>query len=221
MGRCPVAGSFTDVMVPQQSSSRSTAAQTVPPPSTNGPQQILQSDIRQAGWFSGLRRIYRNNILNNRERAAIYELIAKKPGIDVTEMSATLGMNPHTLRYHLEKLESNGKIAILKTRGIFRYYENHGRYGKIERNVLHHLWNPTAEKILGVIGTHPGITQSEIVAQIGMTAPTIRWYLRRFIDDGIIASHREGKYVSYVLSDEAGPIVDELLPGQEKGDSET
>jgi predicted transcriptional regulator len=152
-----------------------------------------------AGRVSGIRRIYAKNVLDHPERAAVYTTIVARPGIDCAGIGAELGMNRETLRYHLDQLESATRIVVMRDRGIIRYYENHGRYTPLERNVLQHLWNPTGRQVLSLIAARPGITQTEISAQLAVTAPTVRWYLRRFREDAIITEQHVGRCTRYTV----------------------
>lgn len=171
-------------------------------------QQIISTT--GTGKVRGIRKIYAKNVLDHPERTAIYELIVKKPGIDRAGIAEELGMNSQTLRYHLDQIESFSKIVVVRDHGIVRFYENHGRYSVTERNLLKHQWNPTASGILSLIRSRPGITQSEIAMQFAVTAPTVRWYVQRFEEDGIITARHEGRYTRYVLSDEANRYAVQL-----------
>ena len=178
-----------------------------PVPCTGSALPTLPGTANIPGRFSGIRRIYPKNVLDLPERAAIHALIIARPGIDITGIASKMGMNRETLRYHLGMLESAVKIVVLRDRGIVRYYENHGRYTLLERKVLQHLWNPTGKAMLAVIAARPGIMQSGIATHLGITAPTVRWYMHRFRADGIVTEQREGKYTRYSLSPEAGGFV--------------
>ncbi len=194
-----------------------TAAPTPPVPRSAGGQEsspctrtaipVLNSLAGTPGRFSGIRRIYKKNVLDHPVRAAVYTTIVAIPGIDIAGIAAELSMNRETLRYHLGQLESATRIVVLRDRGIVRYYENHGRYTLLERKVLQHLWNPTAKDVLSLVAAQPGITQSEIASRIGVTPPTVRWYLQRFSGDGIVTGQHEGKYTRYTMVAEAGRFV--------------
>jgi len=159
------------------------------------------------GRVSGIRRIYPKNVLDHPERAAIYTAIVARPGIDLAGIASELGLNRETLRYHLDQLESATKVVVMRDHGIVRYYENHGRYTLLERKVLQHLWNPTAERILSFISSRPGITQAEVAVHLAVTAPTVRWYMQRFREDGLITEQHEGRYTRYTLNPEVSPFI--------------
>jgi len=185
-----------------------------PAPCTGSALPTLPATTNVPGRFSGIRRIYAKNVLDHPERAAVHTLIVERPGIDIGGIAGSLAMNRETLRYHLGLLESTVKIVVMRDRGIIRYYENHGRYTLLERKVLQHLWNPTGKAMLAVIATRPGITQSGIAAHLGITAPTVRWYIHRFRADGLITEQHEGKYTRYFLSPEAGGFVPVAMNGR-------
>jgi len=183
------------------------AGGAAPAPGTGSAVPALPGTATVPIRFSGIRRIYPKNVLDHPERAAIHALIVERPGIDIAGIASALDMNRETLRYHLGLLESTIKIVVMRDRGIVRYYENHGRYTVLERKVLRHLWNPTGKAMLSVIATRPGITQTDIAAALGITTPTVRWYMQRFSADGIVTGQHEGKYTRYSLSPEAGGFV--------------
>ena len=191
--------------LPRTESPARTAAEPIPCSSSAIP--MYSGMAGASGRVSGIRRIYKKNVLDHPERAAVYTAIVARPGIDLAGIAVELSMNRETLRYHLDQLESNTRIVVMRDHGIIRYYENHGRYTPAERRVLQHLWNPTAGQILSFISNRPGITQAEVAVHLAVTAPTVRWYMRRFRADGIITEQHEGRYTRYALNPEAYPFI--------------
>jgi DNA-binding MarR family transcriptional regulator len=160
-----------------------------------------------SGRVSGIRRIYPKNVLDLPERAAIYSLVQANPGIDIEEIAAKLAMNRHTLRYHIELMESCSKIIVMRNLGIVRYYANNGKHAPLERQVMNHLWNPTAKRILAIIASQPGVTPTWIGTDLGITTPTVRWYIQRFADDGILTRQHEGRFTRYSLTPGAREVL--------------
>lgn len=166
--------------------------------------------------FRGFRRISAANALDHPERHTIYELIRGSPGIDLTRIAQTSGINIHTLRYHLDILTSFGKIIVMKDWGIFRYYENHGAYTEIERKIIPYIWNPVAGSILEIIRNDPECTQTTLSEKIGITGPTVGWYMKRFVSDGIVVATRDGRCTRHGLTRDALCAMirlEELLTG--------
>lgn len=153
--------------------------------------------------FRGFRRISAANALDHPERYTIYELIRGSPGIDLTRIAQDSGINIHTLRYHLDILTSFGKITVMKDWGIFRYYENHGAYTEIERKIIPYFRNPVAGSLLRIIHDEPGCTQTALSEKIGITGPTVGWYMKRFVSDGIVVATRDGRCTRHGLTRDA------------------
>jgi predicted transcriptional regulator len=139
--------------------------------------------------------------------------VVARPGIDLAGIAAELDMNRETLRYHLVQLESAARIVVMRNHGIVRYYENHGRFTPVERMVLQHLWNPTASRILSLISSVPGIPQAGIAAQMGITAPTVRWYVQRFEEDGLLVMRHKGRFSWYELTGETAAVLSRTAGG--------
>jgi predicted transcriptional regulator len=187
-----------------------TAGGAEPSPCSGSAIPVYSGMASTAGRVSGIRRIYPKNVLDHPERAAVYTTIVARPGIDLAGIAGELGLNRETLRYHLDQLESNTRIVVMRDHGIIRYYENHGRYTPVERKVLQHLWNPTAKQILALIAAKPGIAQAEISSHLAVTAPTVRWYMQRLRADGLVTEQHEGKYTRYTVVPDVSRLV---LPG--------
>lgn len=155
------------------------------------------------GRVSGIRRIYPNNVLDHPQRKAVYDIVVANPGIDLGKIGKVLNLNRETLRYHMDLLASSNKIVVMKDHGIIRYYENHGRYGILERRVLAHFWNLTAEQILSIVLSNPGITQKDIASKLSIASPTVNWYMKRFTTDEIVTAQRTGRLTNYFITPEA------------------
>lgn len=186
------------------------AAGPIPAPCSGTALPVINAVPGMPGRFTGIRRISPKNVLDHPERAAIYSAIVARPGIDLAGIAADMGMNRETLRYHLNQLEAAVKIVVMRDRGIVRYYENHGRYTPLERRVLRHLWNPVGKEILVLVAKNPGITQTGISANLAVTAPTVRWYMHRFLEEGLIAEQHEGRYTRYSIVPDAARYI---MPG--------
>jgi len=187
---------------------RSSAGQPSPYSCSSASQSSTQGMSTQGiiglnGRVSGIRKIYPKNVLDHPQRRAVYNVIVANPGIDLGRIGKALKLNRETLRYHMDLLASSNKIVVMKDYGIIRHYENHGRYGILERRVLAHLWNPTAERIFSIVQSNPGITQGDIAARLAIASPTVHWYMQRFTTDGVVTAQHTGRLTYYRITLEA------------------
>jgi len=74
--------------------------------------------------FGGFRRISKKNVLEHDARHALYQAITATPGIDVKTLTDITGISENTLRYHMDRLTSTGKISCFARPGIVRYFPN-------------------------------------------------------------------------------------------------
>lgn len=207
MGNCPMLVQVNS-RSGQKSLPRSSPSNFSPYPCSSTFQPGVQRSsiegmIRPKGKVSGIRRIYPNNVLDHPQRKAVYEIIVANPGIDLGKIGKVLNLNRETLRYHMDMLASSNKIVVMKDRGIIRYYENHGRYGILERRVLAHFWNSTAEQILSIVLSNPGITQKDIASKLSIASPTVNWYMKRFTADEIVTAQHTSRLTNYYITSKA------------------
>jgi predicted transcriptional regulator len=207
MGSCPMLVQVNS-RSGQKSLPRSSPGKSSPYPCSS----TFQSDTQRIsiegmigtnGRVSGLRRIYPNNVLDHPQRKAVYDIVVANPGIDLGKIGKVLNLNRETLRYHMDLLASSNKIVVMKDHGIIRYYENHGRYGILERRVLAYFWNLTAEQILSIVFSNPGITQKDIASKLSISSPTVNWYMKRFTIDEIVTAQRTGRLTNYYITSKA------------------
>lgn len=206
MGNCPMTV-YSNEAARQESLPQSSASQSTQYPCSVLSQIFLQGMTGQNSRVSGVRRIYPKNVLDHPQRKGIYNLIMTNPGINLVRIGKALDLNRETLRYHIDLLTSSNKIVVMKDHGIIRYFENHGRYGVLERRVLAYLWNPTAEQILSIVHSNPGITQVDIASRLSLASPSVHWYMQRLTDDGIVNTQRKGRLTKYSITGEAVQVL--------------
>jgi predicted transcriptional regulator len=213
-------GSMSGKMCPKMSSPQTSRSVPASPCENNKMppycQSVFQSDIiRSLQGFriivrrrvSGIRQIASHNVLNNESRKRILDLIHMNPGIDPTEISSLTGLNKQTLRYHLGILTSFHKIEVVLEGGCFHYFKNCGATSALERKIAIHMRNAPTRNIVEIIGKRPGINQVEIAGLLKVTPPTVVWYIRKLIRDGLVLEERQGKTVHYDLSTEVKGIL--------------
>jgi len=152
----------------------------------------------------GIRRVSGSNVLDQNVRARIYEYIRLNPGIHLRGLSADMHIKLGTLRYHLNILRLNHKIAISEDNASVRFYENSGTYSADEQQIHKHLRNETTKKILSVLLERPMVTRQVIADAVGVSGPSVSWHMKRLEEDNLIAPRREGRMTAYEIP---APVV--------------
>ncbi|MCK8518078.1 winged helix-turn-helix transcriptional regulator [Methanoculleus sp. 7T] len=140
--------------------------------------------------------------LDHKKRSRIYACIRDHPGITPVEIARATGINRGTTGYHLSRLREAGLVSVIHQDGRVGYFRNRG-YDTTEKNVYFHLRNSVRQQILTLLLDDPGITQSEIADDTGISRSAAAWHLQRLAADGLIESDRDGRTVRYALTDEA------------------
>lgn len=156
-------------------------------------------------WASlGIRRVSGGNVLDQDVRARIYEYIRMNPGIHLRGLSSEMQVKLGTLRYHLNILQHNHKIAVSGDNATVRFYENSGTYSAEEQMIHKHLRNETTKKILEVLLDRPMATRQDIADAVGISGPSVSWHMKRLEEDSLVIARREGRMTSYGIP---GPVA--------------
>ena len=145
----------------------------------------------------GYRRVTNKNILEHETRRMIYEQIVGFPGIDLKTLIRMTEVNENTLRYHLEKIHTGGKIRVTTVGGISHYFENHGRYSEEEQILKARMFATGSGRILNLVGSHPGLTRGELAGHLGIAGPSVTRSVSHLVEDGLIRLERDGRNRRY------------------------
>jgi len=165
----------------------------------------------------GFRRIARNNILGNTTRQAIYLCIVGMPGIGLQDLAREMLVSRGALSYHLALLKIQNKIVVQKSHGNIGYFENSGRYDRLEQNVISYLRHDTEKKILGTLAAYPSRSRSDMEHLLALSGPTITWHMKRLGADGLLTVVKDGRYSRYSLTETAAGYVRKHLENDSRG----
>jgi len=157
--------------------------------------------------YLGYKRVSRHNVLNQAVRSKIYDHIKENPGAHYSAIADETGINRGTLRYHLEILQICGKVRALHSTGYTRYFENNMKLSEYDQRVLHHLKNDTSKRILEVLVENPDVSRKDLSNVVGVSGPSISWYMKRLCAEGIVSAIKEGRHVRYRLNSEAAATL--------------
>ena len=148
----------------------------------------------------GFRRVMRHNVLDDDFRRDLYRQITTNPGAGTTELRDLTGASRGRLRYHLDVLIREGKVAAVDYRNRARHFARNQRYTALEKRIIANLRDETPGAILAHLLRSPGATRNEIAERLGLAGPTVSWQMQQFEDEGIVTVDREERTFRYRLS---------------------
>jgi len=161
--------------------------------------------------LGGFRRISKKNVLEHDARQVIYQAITATPGIDVKTLTAMTGINENTLRYHVDRLSSTGKVSCFARPGVVRYFQNQGAYSPFEHVVFHYLRTDTPRGILWLLYQHPGLTRQHLADALAIAGPSVTRQMDNLTGDGLVENRSPGRSNHYYLTTEAALAIDKVM----------
>jgi len=146
-------------------------------------------------------------VLENKFRQKIIDLIIDQPGIHYRELLRQVGTSASNLTWHLEVLV-NYKIIHKQLVGKYLIY-----YPYLDKNPFADF-DPTLVKskttlnIYQLIGDNPGIYQNKIANRMGLNHNTIKYHLEKLLDAKLIYIEQVGRKKQYHVIFEKDEIVD-------------
>ncbi len=133
---------------------------------------------RRYASFLGLAlysRIKGKNLLENPVRKSIFDTVQEEPGINFTGLMEALEIKNGVLDYHLKRLEKEGLIRSKKL-GMYRCYypANYDVPPGLQEQIIH------------LVQGSPGISQSAIAEQLGVSRQMVSYHLSQLEESGIM-----------------------------------
>lgn len=138
-------------------------------------------------------RIRPHAALENETRKIIFDAVCSMPGLGVHEIGRIARVSYSTATYHLERLVAAGMIVMTPDGNKLCYYKNGGAFSESERRILPLVKNEEAAKLFEAILRAPGTYRAALAEQLGVTATTINWHLRRLREAGLVDETRTGR----------------------------
>lgn len=127
------------------------------------------------------------------------EFIKENPGLNFNELSRRLGLAKGDLQYHIHKLEKLGLITS-KRSGLKRHYFPAGIFNEKEKDILALLSSENVRGIIMYMIANPGVTQKELCKELGLSPPTVNYYIGKLEELGLVRSVKDGKFVKYYFA---------------------
>ncbi|HWH08432.1 MAG TPA: MarR family transcriptional regulator, partial [Candidatus Thermoplasmatota archaeon] len=150
-------------------------------------------------------RIERTAVLEHEKRDEIYELIRTQPGIHAHEIGERAQIGWGTTVYHLKLLEQHSLVVSKKSGRYKRFFVNTGEYTK-KKDAYGALRNDTAKAVADFIVNHPGCSQKELCAALGIQPSLASWHVDKLEGVELVKRVKDGRQVRYF----AGPAWESL-----------
>lgn len=151
-------------------------------------------------------RFKREQVLANKTRYSIHGLIIDRPGINFTAIIEDLELPLGVATYHLDVLERENFVKSTRDGRLKRFYSTDSAIPKEFR------LSPEAlrVKILELIADRPGMSQKEIIRDMGVEREIVGYHLRELVKDGSIRDAKVGRYKVYSISKKGARGVESL-----------
>ena len=116
----------------------------------------------------------------NGQRERIEGFLDENPGATLATIQKELGMNQGTLRYHLEYLESEGRVKAL-SKGNRKVYFTYGSSGPGAVDPFADL-SREQRRLLTLIMENPGISRRQLISATGQSRYDVSIGLRRLME---------------------------------------
>jgi predicted transcriptional regulator len=152
-----------------------------------------------------------DDLLKNENRHNILNYIYSNPGATVAEVAQKQSIERGTVKYHLYKLETEGKIVVNRMGKYSRIFRNSHAHSDFDKVVLAHLQNQTSRSVLLLVLDQPGITNQEMAERLGLEKSAIHWHADKFLHDGLISYRQDGKFKRYFIGDNSRLLVEKFM----------
>lgn len=164
--------------------------------------------VRSVGFLPLFTRLAPADLLESGARSRIVALLRTEPGLGITDVCQRLGIGWGTAVHHLTRLEAAGLVVSQdagRRRRFFLPHESESR-----RTAVCVLTTEMNRRLLEHIRDHPGVTQRETCAALGLSAPLAHKYMARLIGRGLVAAVREWRSVRYYTTDSVRDAMHEF-----------
>ncbi|HEY3422275.1 MAG TPA: hypothetical protein VGK13_03885, partial [Methanocellaceae archaeon] len=143
-----------------------------------------------------------SRINKNENRNAVYDFIAKNPGLTMYEVSRGLKMNLGTVRYHAFILGMNHRVVPYKDDGKYvRYFTNSNSYSSEDQLIVSLMRREAMGKVLGYIMTCTASSNSEMAHGLGIHESIVSRSVKELAEKGVIVKETSGTRSVYTIVD--------------------
>jgi hypothetical protein len=151
----------------------------------------------QGKYWSGLMLVplftKTEDVLDNKTRHALLGIIVTNPGIHYSALREEFGLANGAAAYHLDVLERESFIKSVRDGKLKRFYS---AYATVPDDVGRSP-DITREAIVALVRKRPGISQLQVMDELGIDRDSASYYLRELVKAGRLKSGKEWRYTVY------------------------
>ena len=134
-------------------------------------------------------RVQPGELLEHERRERVLTLVRERPGIGPSEIAQDLGTAWGVTSYHLDRLERAGLVASQRV-GHHRCYFLPGAVPREQQRTVGLFRADTTRRVAELVARRPGIGQSQLCSELGLSASAASKQLARLVATGLV--RREG-----------------------------
>lgn len=157
--------------------------------------------------FSVVRRLWKDND----NKRTVMEFVKDNPGCTAPEVARDNRMNIGTVRYYLQRLKDEGRIAFERMGKYTRIFVNSNTYNDMEKRIAPHIRAEPTKTILASIMESPGINNQRLAEKLAMEKSLVYRYTRKLLEDGIITFEWDGTSKRYFIDASAKETLTRLM----------
>jgi len=138
-------------------------------------------------------RMLKDEVLDNKTRYAIHGIVIENPGIHYNAIQREFGLTNGAAAYHLRVLEREDFIRSVRDGRLRRFYSRTTKVPEEKRLTPEQI----RERVLELVTARPGMSQREIVLELGIERDTVGYHLRILVSEGKLQAGRKGRYMVY------------------------
>jgi predicted transcriptional regulator len=162
-------------------------------------------------------KLHRDEVLDHFTRGQIFGYIKANPGENYNTIKESLELTNGTLSHHLKILESEDYIYSKRDKFYTRFYPKGLKISILDAAQL----NKLQKIIFNTVQESPGLSQHEIVTQLGASQQVISYNLTKLVRDDLLVIDKRGREKVYFINEENGnKLKVQEQPGSDKPGSE-
>jgi predicted transcriptional regulator len=162
--------------------------------------------------FLAVAFVVRHKKSENQNKRGVLAYVSGNPGCTAPELARGKNMNIGTARYHIQRLQDEGRIVLAKIGKFSRIFVNSHTYDGREKRIASHLHGDTSRLIISALMEAPGISNQALSEKLGMEKSLVYRYMQKLLEDGIVTFEWEGKNKLYYIDTSAKEALIKLMP---------